>query len=141
MNSSLTTCSSARICPGQKWKSWWAQKSPGGPSAAERTGNTLAHTNGPGTVRFWATADEVVCQVQDQGQISDPLSGTARPAPDAPGGGRGLRLVREVCDRVEMPPTSWPFTRSSSTATAIWSGASAASATTAGRSGKSCDRA
>jgi len=69
---------------------------------AELAANTLAHTSGPGEVTFWVTPDEVVCQVQDQGEISDPLAGTARPAPDAPGGGRGLWLVHEVCDQVEI---------------------------------------
>jgi anti-sigma regulatory factor (Ser/Thr protein kinase) len=71
-------------------------------AVAELAANTLAHTDGPGTVTFWATPDEVVCQVQDKGQISDPLAGNVRPAPDASGGGRGLWLVREVCDLVEM---------------------------------------
>ena len=69
---------------------------------AELAANTLAHTSGPGTVTFWTTSEEVVCQVEDQGQISDPLAGNVRPAPEAPGGGRGLWLVRELCDRVEM---------------------------------------
>jgi anti-sigma regulatory factor (Ser/Thr protein kinase) len=71
-------------------------------AVAELAANTLAHTEGPGTLTFWATPEEVVCQVQDNGQISDPLAGKVRPAPDASGGGRGLWLVREVCDRVEM---------------------------------------
>jgi anti-sigma regulatory factor (Ser/Thr protein kinase) len=71
-------------------------------AVAELAANTLAHTSGPGTVTFWVTDDEVVCQVQDQGQITDPLAGQARPAPDASGGGRGLWLVRQVCDQVEI---------------------------------------
>lgn len=71
-------------------------------AVAELAANTLAHTGGPGTVTFWATNDEVVCQVQDQGQITDPLAGKVRPAPDAPGGGRGLWLVHQVCDQVEI---------------------------------------
>jgi anti-sigma regulatory factor (Ser/Thr protein kinase) len=71
-------------------------------ATAELAANTLAHTNGPGTVTFWATDDEVVCQVQDQGQITDPLAGRVRPAPDASGGGRGLWLVHQVCDQVEI---------------------------------------
>jgi anti-sigma regulatory factor (Ser/Thr protein kinase) len=69
---------------------------------AELAANTLAHTNGPGAVTFWATADEIIGQVQDQGHIEDPLVGKVRPAPDAPGGGRGLWLVHEVCDQVEV---------------------------------------
>ncbi len=71
-------------------------------AVAELAANTLAHTNGPGAVTFWSTRDEIVCQVQDQGEISNPLAGKVRPAPDAPGGGRGLWLVHEVCDRVEI---------------------------------------
>jgi len=69
---------------------------------AELAANTLAHTNGSGAVTFWATADEVIGQVQDHGHITDPLAGKVRPAPDAPGGGRGLWLVHEVCDQVEI---------------------------------------
>jgi anti-sigma regulatory factor (Ser/Thr protein kinase) len=71
-------------------------------AVAELAANTLAHTGGPGTVTFWVTDDEVVCQVQDQGQITDPLAGNVRPAPDASGGGRGLWLVHQVCDQVEI---------------------------------------
>lgn len=71
-------------------------------AVAELAANTLAHTSGPGELTFWATADEVVCQVQDQGEMGDPLAGKVRPAPDAPGGGRGLWLVHEVCDQVEI---------------------------------------
>jgi anti-sigma regulatory factor (Ser/Thr protein kinase) len=71
-------------------------------AVAELAANTLAHTNGPGAVTVWVTPDEIVCQVQDQGEISNPLAGKVRPAPDAPGGGRGLWLVHEVCDRVEI---------------------------------------
>jgi anti-sigma regulatory factor (Ser/Thr protein kinase) len=69
---------------------------------SELAANTLAHTNGPGAVTFWVADDEVVCQVHDEGQISDPLAGRVRPAPYAPGGGRGLWLVHQVCDRVEI---------------------------------------
>jgi anti-sigma regulatory factor (Ser/Thr protein kinase) len=71
-------------------------------AVAELTANTLAHTSGPGTLTLWITDDEVICQVQDQGQITDPLAGRVRPAPDAPGGGRGLWVVHQVCDRVEI---------------------------------------
>jgi anti-sigma regulatory factor (Ser/Thr protein kinase) len=71
-------------------------------AASELAANTLAHTSGPGTLTLWVTDDEVICQVQDQGQITDPLAGTVRPAPDAPGGGRGLWVVHQACDRVEI---------------------------------------
>jgi anti-sigma regulatory factor (Ser/Thr protein kinase) len=64
--------------------------------------NTLIHTSGPGTLALWVTDDEVICQVQDQGQLTDPLAGRVRPAPDADGGGRGLWVVHQVCDQVEI---------------------------------------
>ena len=71
-------------------------------AVAELAANTVVHTSGPGTLTLWITDDEVICQVQDQGQITDPRAGMIRPAPDAPGGGRGLWVVHQVCDRVEI---------------------------------------
>jgi anti-sigma regulatory factor (Ser/Thr protein kinase) len=71
-------------------------------AVAELAANTLVHTSGPGTLTLWITDDEVICQVQDQGQITDPRAGMIRAAPDAPGGGRGLWVVHQVCDRVEI---------------------------------------
>src|SRR5437762_14289373 len=55
----------------------------------ELTANTLAHTEGPGVLRLWAADGEIVCQVEDEGQITDPQAGTRRPDPVATGGGRG----------------------------------------------------
>lgn len=69
---------------------------------AELVANTLVHTGGPGTLTIWVTDDEIICQVQDQGRITDPRAGTVRPEPDAPGGGRGLWVVYQVCDQVEI---------------------------------------
>lgn len=71
-------------------------------AVAELAANTLVHTSGPGTLTLWITDDAVICQVQDQGQITDPHAGLIRPAPDAPDGGRGLWVVHQVCDRVEI---------------------------------------
>jgi anti-sigma regulatory factor (Ser/Thr protein kinase) len=71
-------------------------------AVAELAANTLIHTSGPGTLTIWVTDEEVICQVQDQGQITDPQAGMVRPAPDAPGGGRGLWVVHQVCDQVEI---------------------------------------
>ena len=71
-------------------------------AVAELAANTLIHTSEPGTLTIWATDDELICQVQDQGQITDPQAGMARPAPDAPSGGRGLWVVHQVCDQVEI---------------------------------------
>jgi anti-sigma regulatory factor (Ser/Thr protein kinase) len=71
-------------------------------AVAELAANTLIHTGRPGTLTTWVTDDEIICQVQDRGQITDPQAGMAQPAPDAPGGGRGLWVVFQVCDHVEI---------------------------------------
>ena len=71
-------------------------------AVGELAGNTLVHTDGPGTLSVWATKDELICQIQDQGWIRDPLAGSRCPDPAAPGGGRGLWVVNQICDLVEL---------------------------------------
>lgn len=71
-------------------------------AVAELAANTLIHTSGPGTLTIWATHDEIICQVQDQGRITDPRAGMVRPAPDAASGGHGLWVVHQICDQVEI---------------------------------------
>jgi anti-sigma regulatory factor (Ser/Thr protein kinase) len=70
-------------------------------AASEVAANTLKHTDGPGLVRVWVTSDEILCQFDDSGHISDPLAGYGRPSGDEPGG-QGLWLVNQVCDLAEM---------------------------------------
>jgi anti-sigma regulatory factor (Ser/Thr protein kinase) len=70
-------------------------------AVGELAANTLRHTGGPGTVRVWAAGPEVICEVHDSGHIRDALAGTRRPASDI-GRGRGLWVVHQVCDLVEM---------------------------------------
>src|ERR1051326_1615368 len=41
----------------------------------ELTANTLAHAGGPGVLRLWVSGGEIVCQVDDGGQITDPQAG------------------------------------------------------------------
>ncbi len=69
-------------------------------AAGELAANTLAHTPGSGTVRIWQTADDLVCEIADQGWIEDPLAGRLRPASEGHGG-YGLWVVNQVCDLVE----------------------------------------
>lgn len=71
-------------------------------AVAELAANTLAHTSGPGTLTVWVADGELICQVQDSGEIIDPLAGRRRPDPTDPSRGRGLWVVRQVCDLVEM---------------------------------------
>lgn len=71
-------------------------------AVGELAANTFAHTSGPGTVTLWATESEIICQVNDSGHISDPLAGRLKPDPVKAGGGRGLWVVQQVCDLVEI---------------------------------------
>jgi anti-sigma regulatory factor (Ser/Thr protein kinase) len=70
-------------------------------AVSEVAANTLRHTSDPGTLTMWHDDDEIVCEVHDEGVITDPLAGRRRPAPDA-AGGHGLWLVYQVCDLVEL---------------------------------------
>ena len=67
---------------------------------SELAANTLRHTVGGGTVRVWRNAGEIVCEVNDSGQITDPLARHRPPAYELPGG-KGLWLVNQVCDLVQ----------------------------------------
>jgi anti-sigma regulatory factor (Ser/Thr protein kinase) len=70
-------------------------------AVSEVAANTLRHTHSEGTLAIWRQAGEVVCEIQDEGTITDPLAGQRRPGPDATGG-HGLWLVYQVCDLVEL---------------------------------------
>jgi anti-sigma regulatory factor (Ser/Thr protein kinase) len=69
-------------------------------AASEVAANTLRHTTGGGTVWLWSSPAEIVCQVQDSGNVADPLAGRWRPA-DRPSG-HGLWVVNQLCDLVEL---------------------------------------
>lgn len=71
-------------------------------AVGELAANTLAHTGMPGTLRVWAAGGEILCQIEDRGHITDPLAGSFLPDPAAPGGGRGLWVVHQLCDLVEV---------------------------------------
>ncbi len=66
--------------------------------------NTLVHTNSGGVLSLWQDPDDcsVICQIVDSGQLTDWSVGRIPPAPGKPHG-RGLILVHELCDLVEMP--------------------------------------
>ena len=70
-------------------------------AVGELTANTFRHTDGGGVLSIWTAGDELVCQVEDAGHITDPLAGRQRPAPDADSG-YGLWTVHQVCDLVEL---------------------------------------
>ncbi len=66
-------------------------------AVSELAANTLRHTTAGGTAHVWQTAEEIICQVTDTGQITDPLAGR-RPLSDELLGGNGLWVVNQVCD-------------------------------------------
>jgi anti-sigma regulatory factor (Ser/Thr protein kinase) len=69
-------------------------------AASEIAANTLRHSGGAGTVHIWHTEAEVLCQIHDQGWITDPLAGRTRRASEARG--HGLWVVNQVCDLAEF---------------------------------------
>ncbi|AWI31460.1 sensor histidine kinase [Streptomyces sp. ICN441] len=72
----------------------------------EATGNSVRHGGGSGTLRLWRTADTAVAEVSDRGRFTDPLIGRRRPDPLSAGGGRGVWMMHQLCDLVEI--RSWP---------------------------------
>ena len=68
----------------------------------EAATNSLLHSGGrAGIVRMWRDDGSLVCEVADGGRIADPLVGRRRPHEDDRDG-RGLWLVNQLCDLVEL---------------------------------------
>ena len=70
-------------------------------AVSEVAANTVKHAKSPGSLKIWYDAKEIVCQIHDEGIITDPLAGRRQPSLDALGG-HGLWIVNQVCDQVEM---------------------------------------
>lgn len=70
-------------------------------AVSEVTANTVRHAKSPGSLQIWYDAKEIICQIHDEGIITDPLAGRRQPSLDALGG-HGLWIVNQVCDEVEM---------------------------------------
>jgi anti-sigma regulatory factor (Ser/Thr protein kinase) len=66
--------------------------------------NTLVHGDGHGELSVWRDHGELVCELSDGGEsIADPLAGRRRPDPRT-SSGRGLWMINQVCDLVELRP-------------------------------------
>jgi anti-sigma regulatory factor (Ser/Thr protein kinase) len=63
--------------------------------------NSVMHGGGQGTLRVWRADGAIVCEVRDQGHISDPLVGLRPPTPGQIAG-HGLWVVSRLCDRVHI---------------------------------------
>ena len=67
----------------------------------ELTTNSVEHGGGEGTLSMWRDGDGLVAEVRDGGHIQAPLVGRVRPDQQQ-GGGRGVWLVNQICDLVEL---------------------------------------
>ena len=70
-------------------------------AVSEVAANTIKHAKSPGSLKIWYDTNEIVCQIHDEGIITDPMAGHRQPSLDAQGG-HGLWIVNQVCDRVEI---------------------------------------
>jgi anti-sigma regulatory factor (Ser/Thr protein kinase) len=70
-------------------------------AASELATNSVRHGGGTGTLALWLEPGAVVVEFTDAGRIHDPMAGRRRPTLDQEGG-RGLYLVHQLCDLVQI---------------------------------------
>lgn len=71
-------------------------------AANELVSNSLDHGGGKGALRLWRDDGVAVCEVTDEGRLAgSPLLGRQHPDLDR-FGGRGLWLVNQVCDLLQI---------------------------------------
>ena len=70
--------------------------------------NAIVHGRGAIDVKVWSEPGTVVCTVDDEGTgLQDPLRGFVPPRPPRmSGGGLGLWITRQLCDEVDILPSS-----------------------------------
>ncbi|NYI04164.1 sensor histidine kinase [Allostreptomyces psammosilenae] len=68
----------------------------------EAAANSLEHGGGKGLLRMWSEDGALVCEVRDGGHIDRPLVGREPPVPASADGGRGVWLMNQVCDLVQI---------------------------------------
>jgi anti-sigma regulatory factor (Ser/Thr protein kinase) len=75
----------------------------------EAAANTVVHAGGAGILRIWRDGLSLVCEIGDDGRITDPLAGRH---PDSPhdDSGHGLRIAHELCDLVQLRSGPWGTT-------------------------------
>ncbi|MFC6131485.1 sensor histidine kinase [Streptomyces spororaveus] len=78
-------------------------------AVSEAAANSLAHGGGRGSLRLWSTdgaevgaGSGIVAEIRDDGRLADPLSGRRRPTLTSANGGRGLWMIHQLCDLVEI---------------------------------------
>ncbi|MEV0414310.1 sensor histidine kinase [Streptomyces sp. NPDC050448] len=72
-------------------------------AVSEAAANSLSHGGGKGSLRLWSTSGAgVVAEIRDGGHLADPLAGRRRPSLTSVNGGRGLWMIHQLCDLVEI---------------------------------------
>jgi anti-sigma regulatory factor (Ser/Thr protein kinase) len=75
--------------------------------ATELATNAIRHGGGTGRLRMWRTDNTLHVQVRDDGPgITDPHLAGTRPVPLTAVGGRGLWIVRQLCDDLHIATTA-----------------------------------
>lgn len=63
--------------------------------------NVVSHGSREGVLTLWTEGPWLVCEVADRGQVEDPFIGIRPPSTDETGG-RGLWIVNQLCDLVQL---------------------------------------
>jgi anti-sigma regulatory factor (Ser/Thr protein kinase) len=75
-------------------------------AVSEAAANSLAHGGGRGTLRLWTTeTGALIAEIRDAGHLHNPLAGRTRPTLASANGGRGLWMIHQLCDLVEIRAT------------------------------------
>ena len=74
-------------------------------AASEAATNSVLHGGGHGDFAVWREGTAVVGETRDTGHIADPMVGRRRPTLEALDG-RGLWIVHQLCDLVEVRSTA-----------------------------------
>ncbi|WP_327071156.1 sensor histidine kinase [Kitasatospora sp. NBC_01302] len=93
----ITTCATQHGLEGSRLRELLT-------AACEVATNSIKYGGGRGTLRTWVEGDALICEFHDSGHIQDPLVGRSRPTIDQ-SGGRGLWLVQQLCDLVQIRST------------------------------------
>jgi anti-sigma regulatory factor (Ser/Thr protein kinase) len=70
-------------------------------AASELATNSVRYGGGTGTVAMWVQDGAAVVEFTDAGHVTDPLTGRLTPTHEQEGG-RGLFLVHQLCDLVQL---------------------------------------
>jgi anti-sigma regulatory factor (Ser/Thr protein kinase) len=70
-------------------------------AVSEAVTNSVHHGGGSGRVTVWREGTRFLCEIRDQGVISDPLAGRKRPGLNQ-SAGRGLWLMNQLCDLMQI---------------------------------------